>query len=175
MGALILAAVLVPMSEVAALTCPKMPVVLTPERLPYRACVDAAAKKHALPPRLLHAIVHVENGRWNPWAISVNQKGHGSERAVTSYEEAVRVVTTLWLENVNFDVGLGQVNTINMERYRVHPINLLDPCTNLDYAARILRESIDRHGYGWLAIERYNGRNACYPWRVYHVLKELAQ
>lgn len=137
---------------------------------PYRQCLLKAAHSYQLHPRLLTAIVRVENGGWNPLAVSINQNGRGYPQSVRSYQEAVNLVTRLWKQNVNFDVGLGQVNTINMERYRVHPVALLEPCTNLRYAARILRESIDRHGYNWKAIERYNGINPNYPWKV---MKEL--
>ena len=137
---------------------------------PYRQCLLKAARSYQLHPRLLTAIVRVENGGWNPLAVSINQNGRGYPQSVRSYQEAVNLVTRLWKQNVNFDVGLGQVNTINMERYRVHPVALLEPCTNLRYAARILRESIDRHGYNWKAIERYNGVNPQYPWKV---MKEL--
>jgi soluble lytic murein transglycosylase-like protein len=137
---------------------------------PYRQCLLKAAQSYQLHPRLLTAIVRVENGGWNPLAVSINQNGRGYPQSVRSYQEAVKLVTRLWKQNVNFDVGLGQVNSINMERYRVHPVVLLEPCTNLRYAARILRESIDRHGYNWKAIERYNGVNPQYPWKV---MKEL--
>lgn len=140
---------------------------------PYRQCLLKAAHSYQLPPRLLTAIVRVENGGWNPLAVSINQNGRGYPQSVRSYQEAVNLVTRLWKQNVNFDVGLGQVNTINMERYRVHPVALLEPCTNLRYAARILRESIDRHGYNWKAIERYNGVNPQYPWKVMKELQEV--
>lgn len=137
---------------------------------PYRQCLLKAAHSSQLHPRLLTAIVRVENAGWNPFAVSINRNGRGYPQSVRSYQEAVNLVTYLWKQNVNFDVGLGQVNTINMERYRVHPVALLEPCTNLRYAAGILRESIDRHGYNWKAIERYNGVNPQYPWKV---MKEL--
>jgi soluble lytic murein transglycosylase-like protein len=133
---------------------------------PFQTCLQHAASTYQLPVRLLAAIVHVENGEWNPLAVSINYRGKGIVQTVRSHQEAVMLVTRLWKQNVSFDVGLGQVNTVNMERYRVHPVALLDPCTNLTYSARILRESIDRHGYNWKAIERYNGINAQYPWKV---------
>lgn len=140
---------------------------------PYQACVQGAASAYHLHPRLLHAIVRVENGAWNPLAISINRRGRGYPQSVRSYDQAVQTVTALWKKNENFDVGLGQVNTINMERFKIHPVYLLDPCTNLRYAARILRESIDRHGYNWKAIERYNGVNPQYPWKIHQALKEI--
>ncbi len=132
----------------------------------FEPCVNAAASTYILPPVLLKAIISVENGEWNPLAISINNHGKSVPQTVRSDQEARILVTRLWLQNVNFDVGLGQINTINMERYRIHPVALLDPCVNLSYSARILRESIDRHGYSWLAIERYNGINPSYPWKV---------
>ena len=137
---------------------------------PYQSCLHSAASRYQVHPQLLTAIVRVENAAWNPWSVSINHRGKGYPQPVKSYKDAETLVTRLWKQNVNFDVGLGQVNTINMERYKIHPVALLDPCTNLRYAAMILRESIDRHGYNWKAIERYNGVNPHYPWKV---LKEL--
>jgi len=139
----------------------------------FEPCLNAAASHHTLPPVLLKAIVSVENGQWNPLAISINSQGKGVTQHVRSDQEARTLVTRLWLQNINFDVGLAQVNTKNMERYRIHPVMLLDPCTNLSYSARILRESINRHGYNWLAIERYNGINPSYPWKVKEMLDRL--
>lgn len=143
--------------------------------LPYRLCLHQAAQSYGLHPRLLKAIVRVENGQWNPFSVNINRQGQGYPQTVRSYPEAVQLVTKLWTQNVNFDVGLGMVNTINMERFKIHPIALLDPCTNLRYSARILRESIDRHGYNWTAIERYNGHNPQYPWKIHQALKEIPQ
>ena len=60
-------------------------------------------------------------------------------------------------------------------RHSTKQRDLLEPCTNLRYAARILRESIDRHGYNWTAIERYNGINPKYPWKIHQALKEIPQ
>jgi len=139
----------------------------------YRTCVNSSAAAYQINPRLLRAIVRVENGTWDPWSVSINAKGQSHPQVVRSYQQAVELVTRLWKQNVNFDVGLGQVNTVNMERFKVHPVSLLDPCVNLRYAARILRESIDRHGYNWTAIERYNGHNPHYPWKIHRALKEL--
>jgi len=140
---------------------------------PFQACLEKAASAYQLPSPLLRAIVQVENGNWDPLAVSVNQRGKGIPQTVRSMNEAVSLVTRLWKQNVNFDVGLGQVNTRNMERFRIHPISLLDGCSNLEVSARILSESIERHGYNWRAIERYNGINPQYPWRVKKALDQL--
>ena len=140
---------------------------------PFQSCLEKAASAYQLPSPLLRAIVQVENGNWDPLAVSVNQHGKGIRQTVRSMNDAISLVTRLWKQNVNFDVGLGQVNTRNMERYRIHPISLLDGCANLKVSARILRESIERHGYNWRAIERYNGINPQYPWRVKKALDQL--
>lgn len=147
----------------------------TDRAAPYQACIDRAAVSYNIAPGLLKAIVRVENGSWNPWSVSINRNGRGFPQSVTSYAQAVDLVSRLWKQHQNFDVGLSQVNTVNMERLRVHPVYLLDPCTNLHYAARILRELFDRYGYSWTAIERYNGHNPRYPWKVYDALRELPQ
>ncbi len=134
------------------------------------SCLHAAAHRHGVHEQLLSAVVHVESGG-DPLAISVNQNGRGQRQLVRSVAEASGLVSRLWKQGANFDVGLGQINSVNMERFRIHPVFLLDPCTNLQIAARILREKIDQHGYNWTAIERYNGSNTRYPWKIYEALR----
>ena len=137
-------------------------------------CIHQAAHQYQVSPYLLEAIVHVES-EGNALAVGVNGPGQGEFPGRLSYREAAELVTRLWKEGANFDVGLGQINSTNLEQYRVHPIYLLDPCVNLQWAAFVLRQKIDLFGNNWVAIGRYNGskRLTQYVWKIYRALVHL--
>ncbi len=139
-------------------------------------CIQQAAHRYQVSPVLLEAIVHVES-EGNPLAVGVNHQGEGQSRGKLSYTQAAELVSRLWRQGANFDVGLGQVNSRNMEQYRVHPVYLLDPCVNLQWAAFVLRQKLDLFGNNWVAIGRYNGskRLTQYVWKIYRALVHLEQ
>ena len=139
-------------------------------------CVYHAASRYTLAPRILEAIVHVES-KGNPYAVSVNEKGAGHPQGHMTYTEAKSVVQKLWTEGKNFDVGLTQINSIHMKSYRLDPVLLLDPCTNLYWGALILRQKVNQFGEGWVAVGRYNGRRNVvgYSWKIFEALKVIDQ
>jgi soluble lytic murein transglycosylase-like protein len=139
-------------------------------------CIQEAAHRYQVSPLLLEAIVHVES-EGNPLAVGVNRQGEGEAHGSLSYTQAAELVSRLWQQGTNFDVGLGQINTRNLEHYRVHPVYLLDPCVNLQWAAFVLRQKLDLFGNNWVAIGRYNGskRLTQYVWKVYRALVHLEQ
>ncbi|MEW6542491.1 MAG: lytic transglycosylase domain-containing protein [Nitrospirota bacterium] len=137
------------------------------------ACMEQIADYWRIPPSLIHAIVQIESGG-DPIALNVNSHGQGRRELVSSKRDAERRIARLLRERANFDVGLGQINVWTAISYGVHPAWMLDPCWNLFVTARHLREKIDRHGYNWTAIERYNGINPRYPWKVYGQLRRMA-
>ena len=137
-------------------------------------CIQEAAHRYHVSPFLLEAIVHVES-EGNPFAVGVNRQGVGESRGGLSYTTAAELVSRLWQQGANFDVGLGQINSRNLEQYRVHPVYLLDPCVNLQWAAFVLRQKLDLFGNTWVAIGRYNGskRLTQYVWKIYRALVHL--
>jgi soluble lytic murein transglycosylase-like protein len=139
-------------------------------------CIQEAAHRYQVSPYLLEAIVHVES-EGNPFAVGVNQPGESISPGRFSHTQAVELVSRLWQQGANFDVGLGQINSDNLEQYRVHPIYLLDPCVNLQWAAFVLRQKLDLFGNNWVAIGRYNGskRLSQYVWKIYRALVHLEQ
>ncbi|TAM86538.1 hypothetical protein EPN42_13085 [bacterium] len=92
-------------------------------------------------PQTLAAIVQVESGGW-PWAIGDNTAGRGID--APDYQTAVTVARSLIARGHNLDLGLGQVNTGNLRSLGLTPAEVLQPCTNLGAAARILRGSYER-------------------------------
>lgn len=88
-------------------------------------------------PQTMAAIVKTES-QFNPLAININA-GTRLERQPTSKAEAV--VTAKWLiaNNYNIDLGLGQVNSLNLVKTNLSVEDAFDPCKNLAAAATILQ------------------------------------
>ncbi|MEZ0323019.1 MAG: lytic transglycosylase domain-containing protein [Hydrogenothermaceae bacterium] len=133
------------------------------------SCFLQAAARYNIPPALLVAIAKVESG-FRPWVININHNGK-SLKVINprSYQEAVYYLTYLHQNGYNYDVGIGQINVWNIKRLRIDPVYLLNPCNNIMVSAHILRENINKYGFTWDAIWRYNGRRD-YAYKVYRAL-----
>jgi type IV secretion system protein VirB1 len=91
---------------------------------------------------LLAAIVRVESGG-NPFALSVN----GAFKLVRSprdRHDATAMARWLQAHGYNFDAGLAQVNSANLERLGLDAETVFEPCANLRAAGVILDECLDR-------------------------------
>lgn len=113
-------------------------------------CFDQAAAQYGLSPRLLRSIAMVESG-CRPSAHHVNTNG-------------------------STDLGLMQVNSSWIGRLGLDSGRLLrDPCYNVMTGAQILRQCVDRHGYGWEAVGCYNalshGKRVDYAWKILRAIK----
>ncbi len=87
-------------------------------------------------PATMLAIVQTESGG-DQYAIGVN--GPQPTRLRPRDEtEAVRISQALVRRRVNFDVGLGQINSRNLEGLGLSISAAFDPCRNLAASARIL-------------------------------------
>lgn len=97
-------------------------------------------------PQTLAAIVRTES-QFKPFAINING-GAKLERQPATKEEAV--VTAKWLlnNNYNIDLGLGQVNSVNLTKTNLSVEDAFDSCKNLAASATILKwnfESASKH------------------------------
>lgn len=115
-------------------------------------CFEEASKKYGLNPDLLRAIAKVESG-FNKSAINRNSNG-------------------------SVDIGLMQINSVWLNRLGLDKSKLLnDPCLNINVAAYILSDCIDRHGYTWEAIGCYNAvsqhKRVRYSWKIHNELIKL--
>lgn len=88
-------------------------------------------------PQTMAAIVKTES-QFNPLAININSKVK-LERQPGTKEEAI--VTAKWLiaNDYNIDMGLGQVNSVNLTKTNLSVEDAFDPCKNLAAAATILK------------------------------------
>jgi soluble lytic murein transglycosylase-like protein len=114
-------------------------------------CFEDAGNTYGISPTLLESIARVESNL-NPKAINKNTNG-------TS------------------DIGLMQINSTWLKSMSVNANDLLnDACLNAMTGALILRQCIDRHGYGWEAVGCYNAmsrdKKVNYAWKVFRQLKD---
>ena len=86
-------------------------------------------------PQTLEAIVKTESN-YQPLAIGVNG-GSKLQRQPANLEEAI--VTAQWLldNGYNIDLGLGQVNSSNLNRVGLSVHDVFDPCKNIKAAGTI--------------------------------------
>lgn len=91
----------------------------------------------AVPPQTLAAVVIQESGG-NPYAINVNGRYRLDRTPVTRREAVVVIEQLRGGAYGSFDIGLGQINSVNLERLQLVPEQLLDSCTNLRVAAYLL-------------------------------------
>ena len=137
-------------------------------------CVHVAASEYAVPTAVLLGIVQVESSGW-PLALAVREGSQERPVYARTVEEAHGLVMQWWRAGKAFSVGLGQIHTINIKKYKLDPVWLLDPCVNMAWAAFILRTNFEQYGFNWTAVERYNGKNPEYPWRVWRAMGQQRQ
>lgn len=156
--------------------------------LPSQARADIferVGSTYGVSPQLLRAIAQVESS-FQPYAIGIRRidgrPGAGEIRRLLgrvplaegpkwlgvfpyTFSQAQRLVSYLEQGGVSFDVGLCQLNNSTLRAYGLSPASVLKPEHNLAWAAYHLARLFARHGYGWEAVWRYNGRRD-YAWKV---------
>lgn len=101
------------------------------------------------------AIVKHESGI-NPFAIGINGATRIS-RKPTTHEEAVGIAEKLISLGVSIDMGLAQINSMNLKKLGLSVAQVFDPCTNLRAAEKVLHWCYDpaakKHGGGQVALQ----------------------
>ena len=87
-------------------------------------------------PQTLMAIVRTES-TFKPWSIGVNGGARLKKQPATK-EEAISTARDLISRGYNIDMGLGQINSANLQKLGLSVENVFDPCTNLAAAGTIL-------------------------------------
>lgn len=103
----------------------------------------AAQCAPAVHPMTLAAVVRHES-RFNPLAIGVNGSPAVRVRA-KSLEEAVSTAERLIAQGRSIDLGLGQINSVNLRWLGLSVREAFNPCRNLTAAARVLTENYLRY------------------------------
>lgn len=124
--------------------------------------LNLVESKHNIPSGLLAAISKVESGRYHqthkkiiswPWVIHAEGQGH----FFSSKQEAINAVKDLKKKGIkNIDVGLMQINL----HYHPNAFSSLeqafDPKTNIEYAAKFLKNLKNEHSSWSKAVAHYH-------------------
>ena len=105
--------------------------------LPLFLSLAATCAPHVAPDTL-QAIVQVESG-FDALALGINGKPRMQVRA-RSLKEATILARSLVKQGRSVDLGLGQINSTNLDRLGLSIEAAFDPCRNLAAAARVLAE-----------------------------------
>lgn len=124
------------------------------------ALAAAAGREAGIPEGILPAIARVEagrNGRAWPWTL--NQGGAGSFQA--SKAEALARLDEILATGVrNVDLGCMQINWRWHSDAFADASAMMDPATNIRYAARFLVSLHERHGSWDRAVAAYHSSDA---------------
>lgn len=104
------------------------------------------------------AIIRVESGG-NPHALHDNTSGR-TYHPISAFR-AAEVARTLVAAGHSVDLGLGQINSMNLPGLGLSVDDMFDPCTNIQVGARILAQDYQRatwrFGPGQIALRHAIG------------------
>lgn len=117
--------------------------------------IASVEQKNRIPRGLLSAIVDVESD-FNPYAVNIE----GKSIIASNKSEAIKTIRNALNSGVtNIDIGIAQIN------YRWHKDNfknieeMINPATNIEYAAKLLSSLFKQHGTWHKAIRHYHSAN----------------
>lgn len=117
----------------------------------YEKLFTRYSKAAGVPKSLVLAIARQESGL-NPLCINIE----GQDYTPASRAEAVSILSKAEAGKRSYDVGLMQINSQWIRKWKMDPASLLDPETNIRLGIKILRQEIDRHGLNWKAVGAYH-------------------
>lgn len=95
-------------------------------------------------PAIVQAIVKTESN-YNPFAIGVNRSNRLT-RQPKSFGEAVLIAKRLLSQGVNIDLGLGQINSSNLNWLNLSVEQAFNPCSNLKALQHVYLTCYDKAG-----------------------------
>ncbi|MFE0758742.1 lytic transglycosylase domain-containing protein [Inquilinus sp. NPDC058860] len=130
-------------------------------------------------PTTLAAVVQTES-KFNTLAININGEG---ARYPRSPEEAVEIASSAIADGKSVDLGIGQINSRNLDWLDLTVADAFDPCKNLSAAAKVLEDgytqSVDESGQPGqealqMAFSAYNTGNTTKGFRNGYVARVLS-
>ncbi len=91
-------------------------------------------------PKTMSAVIYHES-KGNPFAIGVNTKSIKLKQQPANKEAAISAAKELLNVGANIDMGLGQINSANLDWLKLSVEDVFDVCKNLQAASRILTEN----------------------------------
>ena len=120
--------------------------------------IDKTESSYAIPSGLLKSITSVESGN-KPYALNIE----GKTIIANSKEEAARIVRYYQNEGItNIDLGIAQINLRLHGKHFSSISEMLEPKSNLEYAAKFLNELYRKHGSWNKAVRHYHSANPEY-------------
>lgn len=117
----------------------------------YEKIFSRHCKAANVPREIAMAIARQESGL-NPNCVNVA----GEDHFPATRAEAEKIIKRAAAENKSYDVGLMQINSQWIKKWKIDPCSLLDPDANIRAGIRILSEEIKRHGMNWKAVGAYH-------------------
>jgi len=111
-------------------------------------------------PQTMSAIVSFES-RGNPYVIHINGPARLSRQPVTA-DEAIELAGRLAAAGLNFDAGLGQLNSTTVRQLGASWSEVFRPCRNLQLAARVLIPCYVHAGSDGSEQDRLSRALSCY-------------
>lgn len=96
--------------------------------------------------RTLWEIIRVESN-FNESAININSPGVKTPKNRT-IDEAIGSAKDLISKGVNIDIGLMQINSKNLEKFKLSIESAFNPCQNIRAGSQILKANYDRAAEG---------------------------
>ena len=106
----------------------------------------ASCAAQGVPADYMEAIILHESGGGHVYAIGVNDARYTSllpkdERSVLAAKSFLNKAVD---EDLNVDVGLGQINMWNIKKRKLDVNQLFDPCYNIQQSSIIFKEAVDK-------------------------------
>lgn len=112
---------------------------------------DYPCAKFRIPKVLAMAIARQES-YMQPWILNLAGKDvHPSTR-----EEALYIAKRALDAGISFDVGMMQINSYWIKKYKLPLEKVLEPSNNVYLGCWILAQEIQRHGFSWRAVAYYH-------------------
>ncbi|MDR2572787.1 MAG: lytic transglycosylase domain-containing protein [Desulfovibrio sp.] len=112
---------------------------------------DYPCRKFGIPKALAMAIARQESDM-RPLCINLA----GKDVYPATVEDALEVAKNAQRRGISYDVGIMQVNSYWIRKYKIPLHLLLQPRSNIYMGCWILKQEIDRYGLNWLAVGRYH-------------------
>lgn len=118
----------------------------------------ASSRSFGIPSLLVRAIARQESN-CRPLVVNVS----GRDYHPKNVDDAVRLCQIAEKANLQYDVGLMQINRYWIRKYRIPHRRLFNPQDNIFMGCFILASEIRRHGLTWKAVGKYHSPTA---WRA---------
>lgn len=136
---------------------------------------EGPCARFQVPKQLALAIARQESGMYL-WILNIS----GRDVRPANKAEALRLARAALAAGRSFDVGVMQVNSYWIRKYKLPLERLLEPGNNIFVGVWILAQEVERHGMNWKAVAYYHTpvhknpeRGRRYALTIYNHLKNI--